>query len=774
MTDPHRSVSTSPLKRSRTTPNLRVQRNDTDGNSSEDEETLQLQLAAIEARLKLKKLRGKKAAQRSDALDSENENQPVSSLASTQSTLSSASRVRHRDGDAKRSTSIAGLQVPVSPTRRPTQNSAGVQRSPSRVLLGIDKGLNGKNVSLRRAPSQPTMSQGISDPFLNVPSIGGSSSQRSLLHKEREQRQPSDTKSFGMRIQESRKAEQVAERRRKRIAKAQAERSSAFAVDEHEVNALREAADEQQAANVGSQLPSTRSFSRAEVLSGFNDTQRPSNGSSKAINPNRLNVNLDSRRTNSPLSQAANARARNLEPASSSATKMPSPDSTQPIPVGQDDASMRESFSDCNLSKRILPHSFIERTVEGKKPVLIPDLLKAIQAPNYIIPDEFIKNDFVLFALVASKSAPIDHKRPLQTEKKDLPATSKEEADKSMKNQNGNYIVMTLTDLKWTVDLFLFGPAFVRFRKLIPGTLIAILNPDIMPPPKHLSNTGRWSLKLTSAEETVLEIGTAKDLGWCKSIKKDGQPCGAWVDRRHTEFCEFHINLGVEKLRSGRMEVQGMSGLFGPGGKQGSFTSKWNGSGKGWSGAKGSKGSSKKASENGPSFNFDTRSTYYVGTKPGQNFTAATLLDSDDFMIRGGSAARDREMLAAFEKEKSIAKSLSDIGNGAGADYLRHRAPKKDSHGDQQDISSSQSTRASGRDAKSLGLTGTSSASILLSPLKRKRKDAGDETLTSTKKKTRFITAKGIREAGRDSLNANELSPNRGTALAEDDELDIV
>jgi minichromosome maintenance protein 10 len=774
-----RQVSVSPLKKSSTTPNLRLRQGEqaqrSDGeDEDEDEETLQLQLAAIEAKLKLKKLQGKKAASRTTEEGIENGNLQQPSSSRSGSLLPSRSSQKGRDGGLVRSKSTAAIQVPVSPTRRAAPNDVAVQRSPSRVLLGIDKGLNGKNVSLRRAPSKRAQSQAMPDPFADTPNLRGGTQPNSRQNTRTEQQPASTAKSFAARMAESRDKEQKAQHQRERLAKMREERSKAFSVDEGELNTLRQAASERLESD-GTQFGghSSRTYSREEVLKGSEAALRPASQVSKK----KESVKTNDIRTVSRAGSRSGGKP-SLDPREQTELGEPptepksSAESESAAPAVNPEAVLFEPYSSCNLSRRVLPHTFVERTVEGKSAVVIPTLLQSIKSPDYMVPDELVENDYVLFALVASKSAPIEHKKPAPTEKRKDAMTSGTEAQQSLKNEHGNYLVITLTDLKWTLELFLFGPAFVRFRKLTPGTLVAILNPDIMPPPRHLANTGRWSLKLTSAEETVLEIGTSKDLGWCKSIKKDGQPCGVWVDRRHTDYCEFHTNLGVEKLRSGRMNVQGMSALFGPGGRQGRFDSKHGGFGKG--DGKGHQGKGKNSNQGrdaGPSFDWGSRSTYYVAKPGGANHSAANLLDADEFMIRGGSQARQRELLAAREKELNIAQSLGLQGDGAGADYLRLRVAD---NGTKPEQATPGAVTREPRDAKSLGLTGNKSSSILLSPLKRKRSGACDETLASTKKKTRFVTPNGIREAGRDSLNVYDSGSKGRAAFDEDDELDIV
>lgn len=89
----------------------------------DDEETIQLKLQVIEAKLKLKKLQ--KAKELEGA-------RPTSSA--TSSVVSTGA--------------IPKLEVPHSPTRKPY--TAQLSKSPSRVLLGIDKGISAADVSLKR------------------------------------------------------------------------------------------------------------------------------------------------------------------------------------------------------------------------------------------------------------------------------------------------------------------------------------------------------------------------------------------------------------------------------------------------------------------------------------------------------------------------------------------------------------------------------------------------------------------------------------------------
>jgi minichromosome maintenance protein 10 len=274
------------------------------------------------------------------------------------------------------------------------------------------------------------------------------------------------------------------------------------------------------------------------------------------------------------------------------------------------DSSKFESYSSLHLSNRVLPHSFLSRTLADKKVLRIPDLLKTVKAPAFELPED-IEGDFVVFGIVASKSDPRDVKPSgnASTKKTDDPY------DDGLNNTN-KYMVITLTDLKWTVDLFLFGTAFPRYYKISEGTLIAILNPTIMPPPKHKLDTNRFSLSLSSSDDTVLEIGHARDIGFCKTVRKDGKTCQSWVDGRKTEFCDFHVDIQIRKTQGQRSGVNADTGMFG-GGKSGARTGFFSeGAKRGGGQGNGGYGRGQGLKREGPSYDMASQSLYYVAPAP--------------------------------------------------------------------------------------------------------------------------------------------------------------
>ncbi|KZF19753.1 hypothetical protein L228DRAFT_285690 [Xylona heveae TC161] len=697
----------------------------------EDEETLQLQLQAIEARLKLRRLRQAKikAAQETNSEDAEEPTQTI--LTGSQEDRGGVTKrapPSSRAGRTRGTDTQREVQIPLSPPpKRQKQEEA---KSPRRVLLGIDKGLTGRDVSLRRAPSVrdgQASSESRTPRFLQPPSFS----------------QEERPKSFSERIAQSRTAEKAQRERDERIRKA---RSKGFGLDEKEVESFKNNTQDFESlagpAGETGHNSNQQEFSRDEVLRALRESTE---GLSRRARPGSA-LQAGSRDVPKPKASQSATPSRaapfSQTPSSSSALQPPvhrvdpnNPKEEETPSTSPADIPNFEPFSSLHLSKRILPHAFLARTLSGKKVLSIPDLLRTVKSPDYDLPD--VDGDFVVVGVIASKSEPRSHKSGSNGSKPDG-------------EQRSKYMVMTLTDLKWELEVFLFGSGFDRWWKLTPGTVLAILNPGIMPPPPNKRDTGKFSLTLNSSDDLILEIGSARDLGYCKSVKKDGKECGQWIDKRRTEFCEFHVNLQFQKTKASRMEVNTMSAPFAPGGRSGPSTGFFGGNGAGGrprsskgSGGNGGSGGSFKddgLKKEGPVFDRETGSRVFIapnmhpGAVNGGRSTACLLDDEDvdpDAFHRGmGKDERLRRRLAEHQRERDLAKKLGEAGDGMGGEYMRVRASSS---------SASSSARPNARigdegadntgsdpfvDASALGLVKSSTRDIKLSPVKRKRADA--------------------------------------------------
>ncbi|KAK6850804.1 minichromosome maintenance protein 10 [Apiospora arundinis] len=742
------SPSPSPLKRARSMSALAARSGtshndlddddmDVDDEEEDDEETLQLKLQAIQAKLKLKKLQRRQRGSVDLGSSTTSRTSPGRDILAASRAQSRAAMLR--EAPKYPSQSPAEVQVPVSPVRR--TNTAQSQRSPSRVLLGIDKGLKAKDVSLKRASSQrgPHDNDRPGSGYLQR-SRTPAQNQDNLISQDR-------PKSFSERLAEARSEEAAKKERQERI---RSVRSNAFPVKQEEVEQYKSQAVEIPEA------PAERGvYTREEIMAG---------GRIK-----RSNTVPSLRRGEETSGEAGQSNP--------------------------DEAASFEPYSSLHLSKRILPHNLL--------------------APNFELPD--IEQDIVVFGIVASKSDPKAHKPPPGGS--DLKEKKNKFADDE--DPRGKYMVIQLVDLTWQLDLFLFDSAFARYWKLQPGTLVAILNPSIMPPPKGREDTGRFSIVLNSDGDTILEIGTARDLGYCKSVKKDGNLCNSWVNKKRTEFCEFHMNAAPKTHRE-----------------------KWQ--------------NDNMKKNNTSNYDRASGSQYYVS-----HASAASLIDGEHFAFSGIADRAERKealkrRLEHQEKERDIMKQLSNIGRGAGKEYMRmsdrtNQLGSSVSSAGGMGTNASQDSPGMGQpptvDAKSLGLLaarGADAKKVHLSPVKRKRnlssfnstsstgsssstkaaktstevtyqpkslgwgtslkdklssmkngqsssfsdgssfqsssmltpalkgKDPSrDKTELPARKKTRFVTEKGIREAGRESLGG-DFTRNKMVLLDEDDDDDLL
>lgn len=682
-----------------------------DLDEEDDEETLQLKLQQIQAQLRLKKLRKDKARSQNDPHSSFSQHSDQDNTKASRPGSASTARpglrikeIRRTDVGARPSSQSSAVEVPASPVRKAQPQPE--QTSPSRILLGIDKGLKGKDISLKRAPS---LRKSQDDP-------GGSQSGAGYLHRSRTPGVADDKArplSFSERLAAARTEEKTREETR---SKASRSRSSAFNVTMQEMEDYKSAAVDLP----NEPSPRDRGSAREETT-GTTPSERP--------RPGHLH-----RSNTAPSIRSTSRVGHGNTDSGSFTTQVASSFSSITSETPKSPSVSFDVYSGFHLTKRILPHQVVARAVSGKTTYSIKDLLRQVKAPDFSLPDDVV--DSVMFGIVASKSDPRHHKPQYDAE-----------TGKMKQSERGKYMVITLVDLQYEIELFLFNTGFERFWKLSTGTVVAILNPDIMPPPPGRTDTGRFSLAINSDADTILEIGAARDLGYCKSVKADGKLCNSWVNARRTEHCDYHTNTALSRTRSGRQEVNGSAGL-------GNGYVKPNH--RHWKDSAEAKRRSKVEEEHGK-FDWETRSRYFMnGGSRGQS--ASSLIDQEGRVSDTRERAEGlKRKLAALEKERDIAKKLGEMGSGSmGGEYMRisgaQPAPETSRAGSRatsrlngtrgpRTVPSSSTFKPEVRlpgislhtddpppktDARSLGLLaprGTGSK-ISLSPIKRKRQDS--------------------------------------------------
>lgn len=588
----------------------------------EDEEMVQLKLQEIQARMKLKKIQNAKAQRRANSsMDARSNGGRPESASANNSQHNSQNSMAPPAGLPIQSRLAAArdrmeqqqsnpVQVPASPVRRGRSESAPQPpQSPQRVMLGIDKGRKAADMSLKRAPSlrkgesERPSSQGLqsqSSGYLrrsmtasfSEDQLGGSRRPVSFDGRANSFSQPEERRPMSFNERLA-AARNEEQDRRDKAQRIQKIRSNAFSIGREEMEEYK-----MKAVDVPEVPYKAPEYSRDEILSAAGRS-----------------------------SSTTGARARPTMSASSSFT-------TQ---VNTDNEPGFEPYSGLRLSKRILPHNVVTRAITGKRTYSLKDLLRHVKAPDWALPE--VESDVVVFAIVANKSEPRSHR-----------------SDGKPLAERGKYMVISLCDLQYEVDLFLFNTGFDRFWKLTPGTILAILNPTIMAPKQGQQDTGRFSLVINSDEDTILEIGNARDLGYCKSVKKDGKLCQSWVNLRRTEYCEFHTNEAVDKSRRGRFELNLTNGL----GKKPNSREVFG------------FGENKKRQEEEQrlrgQYDRSTGSHFFM------NRTAAELIDGGGMADQAERKEAIKRSLARKEKEAEIARKLGEVGGGAGREYMSRAA----------------------------------------------------------------------------------------------------
>jgi len=641
---------------------------DDDDDEAEDEETLQLKLQQIEMKLKLKKLKGKKKSP-----DADNAGNSSSRTTSRTDNIRQSPPKPLQPLMSHPFLRRPDIEVPVSPTRE--RQAVLEPVSPARARLGLSAAAKAQDVSLKRARDG---------------TIKPSSSQRSSVITRIKDEMPRPVSSFSERLAKSRQEQQEQQARNERIERS---RSNGFGVKDNEVASKRGGASTQS-------TRSQQNFSAGERLSSPTKSSSAAFTYSASQQPNPFTT----------------ARPRNILETPKVGQDHPSVDESEANLIWDNttDGTGYDPFSSIHLSKRHIAHVDAARAMEGSELYPLPRLLKEVKAPEYDPPD--CESDYVVFGILAKKSNPYNHKQTHRT-------TDENKPQQDATAPRNKFMVMTLVDLKWEIDLFLFGTAFDQFWKLTEGTLLAIQNPSILPP-KGNQNNGRFSLKLGSCEDRVMEIGVARDLGYCVSVKKDGEKCGVWIDKRSTQICDYHLNMMIDKNRKGRMEVNGMwrhgvdDDMCGGDSKRrrkvDPSTVKKQLPGK-------------RAGEHGRIWSVDT----------GFGKSAAKIFDGEDKASVESLTAEEtsRRRIAAAQRERDLAKKLESMGGSVGADYLRARQTTTTT------TTTSSSTRSSQEktlfekpSASELGLLGNKATAIRLSPAKDRKRHFGTAAISSSGK----------------------------------------
>lgn len=239
------------------------------------------------------------------------------------------------------------------------------------------------------------------------------------------------------------------------------------------------------------------------------------------------------RKVNNEVKQSIRQTASNDQPSPHVFPKFTAPVQTtkqKPMPISDPYANIGV-YTDPVFGLRIvhplISSSLLQERMSGRKAVPVCSLKNHLTSGN-------LKEDWALAGVIVQKGS-------IMTSKK-----------------GHHYTIWKLSDLKndiKMVSVFLFSNAYKDLWKTAQGMVVAILNPN--PMEKSSDKYDDLTLSVDNSEKCMI-LGQSKDLGVCKSRKKNGDACTAIVNKHSCEYCVYHVQQEYGKM-SGRSELQSNS-----------------------------------------------------------------------------------------------------------------------------------------------------------------------------------------------------------------------
>lgn len=128
-----------------------------------------------------------------------------------------------------------------------------------------------------------------------------------------------------------------------------------------------------------------------------------------------------------------------------------------------------------------------------------------------------------------------------------------EKGNPKLSSTGKNFAVWKLGSLdEITISLFLFGDAYTRHWKELPGSILSIFNAKI----RREDKGNEFSLSVFGVDQ-IVKLGTSVDYGVCKGKRKDGMPCTVIINQRRGAYCQYHISATRQKYTTKRAELSG-------------------------------------------------------------------------------------------------------------------------------------------------------------------------------------------------------------------------
>eukprot|EP00123_Amoebidium_parasiticum_P017145 comp23728_c0_seq1/m.40907 comp23728_c0_seq1/g.40907 ORF comp23728_c0_seq1/g.40907 comp23728_c0_seq1/m.40907 type:complete len:839 (-) comp23728_c0_seq1:238-2754(-) len=177
-----------------------------------------------------------------------------------------------------------------------------------------------------------------------------------------------------------------------------------------------------------------------------------------------------------------------------------------------------EKFSRIAIRDRTVDAKWLEEKLNGRKFIKLSQLEKELKGRGDV------QGDWITVGAIGAKQTCVSSK-------------------------GAPFTKCTLLDLGNTsVQLYLFKDAHNQLESLEDGSLVALLNLEILPPKEGHSNAFAVCL---SAPQQLMKLGTAAHYGVCKSVRKDGKVCNSPINLSQGKACSYHV---VKELGKAQMK----------------------------------------------------------------------------------------------------------------------------------------------------------------------------------------------------------------------------
>ncbi|RKO91162.1 hypothetical protein BDK51DRAFT_46010 [Blyttiomyces helicus] len=185
-----------------------------------------------------------------------------------------------------------------------------------------------------------------------------------------------------------------------------------------------------------------------------------------------------------------------------------------------------EEFSGLRLKSRLVSIPEMRSRMARRRFVSLRHIIENMHGDD-------IPGDWVTIGVLATKSSP---------------KTSR---------SGSKYCVFQLNDLRGgAINVFAFAETFETVWKELVGSVVAMLNPRIVPSTETLQKIGLD----VERPDKWMKIGTSMDLKFCKGVT-NGTKCSAVLGGRNDEYCDAHAVQIYKKSKLHRQEL--MTGNYG-------------------------------------------------------------------------------------------------------------------------------------------------------------------------------------------------------------------